>query len=173
LFSDMELAAEIPSPGTNERIIADMKSRDKTIVSPVEYAIGKHRGEIQAQLRDALPNLFIKGYDLVEWGFRGQDKEIQFIDGIFRIKDAEVKKKLAEMDVKVHEYEFGVWKNTEIFFLPPRPVISEVKQTWDAIAAILPHTGDDMKNRWNTMADVFRKYHIKGDSQQNESGSTE
>lgn len=123
--------------------------------------LGAFREMIEPQVRDAVSECQRKGYPTESSGFGGEFDQIQSLDGYFKI-DEETKKKIEALDAKVlTRKELGLPGESEqytcIQFQPSHPDINEIKEKWDAIAALLPPKAGPRQPSISGGAEDFRK----------------
>jgi hypothetical protein len=96
---------------------------------------------LEPQVRDAIIKMNRKGYATESSGFDGKEFELQQIDGYFTI-DEKTKDVLEHMGVQVlRGADIGLPKNklvTILRFRAKQLSISNMKERWDAVAAVLP-----------------------------------
>lgn len=97
---------------------------------------------IEPQVRNAVRKMIQKGYCTTDSGFWGDMPERQFLSGLFKLTD-DTKQLLSSKDILVEEE--GSW--TYIIFIPTKPDLDEIKQTWDEIVELLPDLGHIAKSR--------------------------
>ena len=106
-----------------------------------ELYLGVFLESLEPQVRAAVRTMFEKGYATQSSGFHGQNYDVQMIDGYFTVDD-ETKEALHEISVEVlRGADIGLPKNeliTIIRYRAKNPSMSEMKDHWDAIAALLP-----------------------------------
>jgi hypothetical protein len=96
---------------------------------------------LEPQVRDAISEMYRKGYPTQSSGFHGEEPDLQVIDGHFTIDEA-TKEVLRRMGVEaLRGPDIGVPKNQLITMLRFRaeiPSLNNIKNKWDAVAAALP-----------------------------------
>ncbi|MEK9180459.1 MAG: hypothetical protein AAB897_03545 [Patescibacteria group bacterium] len=96
---------------------------------------------IEPQMRDAVAEMYRKGYATQSSGFYGDHNEIQAVDGYFFIDD-ETKRKIGALGAEVLDGAgLGLPMNKlirQIRFYPKDTDMTSMKEKWDAIAAALP-----------------------------------
>lgn len=96
---------------------------------------------LEPQVRDAILQMYRKGYASQSSGFHGTKFEVQQIDGLFTV-DEETEAELNRMGVEVlRGADLGMPNNklvTIIRFRARNLSIAELKEQWDAVAAALP-----------------------------------
>jgi len=96
---------------------------------------------IEPQVREAVTEMYRKGYGTKSSGFYGGNNSFQAIDGYFFIDD-ETKKKIKAMGAEVlNGPEMGVPLNDiimQIRFSPDTDDLGSIKKKWDTIVAVLP-----------------------------------
>lgn len=107
-----------------------------------EVLIGAYIETLEPQVRNAVFEMYRKGYATESSGFGGKFGEFQQIDGFFTI-DEETKRKLQAIGVEVLKDDdvgmnHGKADYTYISFKPETPDIEKIKQKWDQIVSILP-----------------------------------
>ncbi len=122
---------------------------------------GAFREMIEPQARDALFEMYKKGYSTESSGFGGEDSEYQQIDGYFELDD-ETKKKLEEAGVKILKGKDiglpGFGDNyTFIRFFPKEADADKIKEKWDEIASLLPQKANLASPSISGASDDFRK----------------
>src|SRR5205814_1880313 len=79
------------------------------------------------------------------------------MEGVYTI-DKETKAKLAAMGIKVTSHRFlGGHTYTHMEFRAKEPDLGAIKAQWDAIAALLPHTGQPILPSSSDGSIQFRK----------------
>jgi hypothetical protein len=120
---------------------AAVRLRKDPIPTKEELYMGAFKEWLEPQVRDAVVQMYKKGYATQSSGFDAQDQALQLIDGLFNI-DNEAKHTLEAMGVEVMRgVDFGLPRNkliTIFRFRAKAPVIEEIKDRWDAIASALP-----------------------------------
>ena len=109
--------------------------------SEEELRAAAFREWLEPQVRDAIAEMYRKGYATQSSGFYGDHNEIQAIDGYFSVDD-DTKKKIEALGAEVLDgVALGLPMNElirQIRFSPKSADIKEMKEKWDAIAAVLP-----------------------------------
>ncbi len=123
------------------KVEEEMRLRENPKPTEEEIYMGVFRESLEPQVRDAVSEMFRKGYATQSSGFHGTECEMQMIDGFFTI-DKKTKSELQKMGVEVlRGADFGLPKNKLIRILRFRatnPSLDAIKDKWDAIAAALP-----------------------------------
>ncbi|MBI4281409.1 hypothetical protein HY625_01165 [Candidatus Uhrbacteria bacterium] len=142
----------------------DRETAERIATNPTltedEVYIGAFREMIEPQVRDAIFMFHRKGYATESSGFGG-DGTIQQIDGYYAI-DAETQKKIEALGAHVlRGKEAGSPGQSEhhtyILFTAPNPDCKEMKETWDAIASVLPDLGHRAPPPVSGGSEDFRK----------------
>ena len=122
---------------------AEEETRLKENANPTEEELymGAFKEWLEPQVRDAIREMYRKGYATQSSGFHGEQPDFQAIDGHFTIDEA-TRAALRHMGVEVlRGPEIGVPKNqliTMLRFRAKNPSLENIKQIWDAVAAALP-----------------------------------
>jgi hypothetical protein len=122
---------------------AEEELRQKENAAPTEDELymGAFEEWLEPQVRDAIREMYDKGYATQSSGFHGEEPELQIVDGYFTI-DEQTREQLNRMGVDVlRGADIGVPKNklvTMLRFRARNPSLSAIKAQWDAIAATLP-----------------------------------
>lgn len=140
---------------TQERIKNNPKPTEEEILA------GAFREMIEPQVRDALFEMYKKGYSTESSGFGGENSEYQQIDGYFELDD-ETKKKLEDAGMEVLKGKDiglpGFGDNyTFIRFSPKEADISKIKEKWDEIISLLPQKDKSVLPSISGASDDFRK----------------
>lgn len=159
LFKDLERLREEAHAQTEK----ETKERIKNNPKPTEEEIlaGAFREMIEPQVRDALFEMYRKGYSTESSGFGGENSEYQQIDGYFELDD-ETKKKLEEAGVKILKGKDiglpGFGDNyTFIKFSPKEADMGKIKEKWDTIISLLPQKDEPVLPSISGASDDFRK----------------
>ena len=127
----------------HESMKAEEAKRLKENPKPTEQELymGAFREWLEPQVRDAIFEMFRKGYATQSSGFHGTKCQHQMVDGNFTIDD-QTKSVLKTMGVEVlGGADFGMPLNTHIRilrFTGAEPSVEALKKQWDAVAAALP-----------------------------------
>lgn len=109
-----------------------------------EALIGAFREMLEPQVRDAIFELFRKGYATENSGFYGENGRAQEIDGVFTL-DEETRTKLEALGVEVlSDADMGRIDNegrTYLRFIPESTSMQKMTHKWNQIAALLPDRG--------------------------------
>jgi hypothetical protein len=122
---------------------ADELVRFKEHPTPTEEELymGAFREWLEPQLRDAISEMYRKGYATQSSGFHGTKYEQQMVDGYFAL-DGKTRSVLKKMGVEVLSgADFGMPLNTHICilrFVGAEPSVEALKAQWNALAAALP-----------------------------------
>lgn len=140
---------------TEERIKNNPKPTEEEILA------GAFREMIEPQVRDALFEMYKKGYGTESSGFGGENSEYQQIDGYFEL-DEKSKKKLESAGVKILKGKDiglpGFGENyTFIRFFPKNADIDKIKKEWDEIVSLLPQKTELASPSISGASDDFRK----------------
>ena len=127
----------------HESMKAEEETRLRENPRPTEQELymGAFREWLEPQVRDAMFEMFRKGYATQSSGFHGTKCQHQTVDGYFTIDD-QTKSVLKAMGVEVlGGADFGAPLNTHICilrFTGAEPSVEALKKQWDTIAAALP-----------------------------------
>ncbi len=119
----------------------EVRLRENPKPTKEEIYMGVFKEDLEPQVRDAIREMYRKGYATQSSGFDGLECERQQIDGYFII-DEKTKDVLQEMGVEVlRGADIGLPMNKLVRILrfrAPDPAIDKIKAQWDAVAAALP-----------------------------------
>ena len=124
------------------KIEEEMRLRENPKPSEEELYMAAFKEWLEPQARDAIYEMYKKGYATLSSGFHGEDHDVQTIDGYFTIDDA-TKAVLQQRGVEVlRGADIGLPKNeliTMLRFRATDPSLDAIKDQWDAIATALPN----------------------------------
>jgi hypothetical protein len=96
---------------------------------------------LEPQVRDAISEMYKKGYPTQSSGFHAEEPDLQIVDGYFTI-DQTTKRVLEQMGVEVFRgADIGLPRNkliTMLRFRAKGPSLNTIKHQWDVIAMALP-----------------------------------
>lgn len=119
----------------------EARLRENPKPSEEEIYMAAFKEWLEPQVRDAIVQMYRKGYATQSSGFHGTKFELQQVDGLF-IVDENTRTELNGMGVEVlRGVDIGVPNNklvTILRFRSKDPSIAKIKEQWDAIAATLP-----------------------------------
>jgi len=119
----------------------EMRLKENPRPTEEELYLGVFTEWLEPQVRDAVREMYMKGYATQSSGFHATKPELQIIDGFFTI-DKNTEKVLRQMGVEVlRGLDIGLPKNkliTILRFRATEPVLSKIKDQWDAIVTLLP-----------------------------------
>jgi hypothetical protein len=110
-----------------------------------ELRIGAFDEEIEPQMREALKELYAKGYFTESSGFGGIDgEEIQQIDGYFEI-DPQTEEKLKALGAWVTREHMDYYHSTltRIEFKTDEPDMQKIAEKWKEVIDVLPPIGKE------------------------------
>jgi hypothetical protein len=123
------------------KVEEDTRLRENPRPTEDELYMGAFKEWIEPQVRAAVIEMYRKGYATQSSGFHGTRPELQMIDGYFTI-DPETKSILEHMGVEVLlGADIGIPQNKGVRIIGFRaavPSIEQIKDRWDAVAAVLP-----------------------------------
>ena len=118
-----------------------MRLKENPTPTEQELYMGAFKEWLEPQVRDAIEQMFRKGYATQSSGFHGEKCDLQIVDGNFQI-DGKTKAVLKQMGVDVlRGADIGIPKNrfvTMLRFRAEQPSLRKMKDQWDAVAAVLP-----------------------------------
>ncbi|KGJ65547.1 hypothetical protein BJA5080_02193 [Bradyrhizobium diazoefficiens SEMIA 5080] len=119
----------------------EARFRENPKPSEEEIYMAAFKEWLEPQVRDAIGQMYRKGYATQSSGFHGTKFELQQIDGLFTV-DESTRTELNRMSVEVlRGVDIGAPDNklvTILRFRAKDPSIVKMKEQWDAIAAALP-----------------------------------
>lgn len=117
-----------------------------------EWALGVYLEEIEPQVRDAVLTLRKKGYNTMESGFYGPEKQrIGFSEPIHLEISPEAVKYLEGLGLRAEVTEDGI----ELYYSKPL-TIDELKDAWDTVARDLPNLNIKAGTATTGAAESFR-----------------
>ncbi|MHC2268947.1 hypothetical protein [Bradyrhizobium diazoefficiens] len=127
----------------------EARFRENPKPSEEEIYMAAFKEWLEPQVRDAIGQMYRKGYATQSSGFHGTKFELQQIDGLFTV-DESTRTELNRMSVEVlRGVDIGAPDNklvTILRFRAKDPSIVKMKEQWDAIAAALPKKTDSIGN---------------------------
>lgn len=152
----------------HKQIEDETEVRIKNSPNPIEEEIlaGAFREMIEPQVRDAMFEMYKKGYSTESSGFGGENSDIQQIDGYFKLDD-ETTNKLVSAGAQVLKGKDiglpGFGDNyTFIRFYPKEASIDKIKETWDKIVSLLPQKIKSATPSISGTSEEFRKKYAPG-----------
>ncbi len=123
------------------KVEEEKRLRDNPRPTAEELYMAAFAEWLEPQVRDAVREMYRKGYATQSSGFHGEDSAVQMIDGYFSV-DEKTKRVLEQMGVEVlRGADVGLPKNkilTVLRFRASNPSVAQMKERWDAVAAALP-----------------------------------
>lgn len=159
LFKDLERLRDEAHAQTEKETEERIKNNPKP--TEEEILAGAFREMIEPQVRDALFEMYRKGYSTESSGFGGENSEYQQIDGYFEL-DEKTKQAFEAAGAKILKGKDiglpGFGENyTFIRFSPKEADISKIKEKWDEIVSILPQKTEPASPSISGASDDFRK----------------
>lgn len=145
----------------HEAIVQDTgrRGREHPEPTPLEMRMGTYAETLEPQIRDAVLEIYRKGYKTNNSGFNGEAFEKQILGGYFTL-DRKTIVKLKTLGATV-TLDQGVY--TSIEFTPEIANLDQIRTTWNLIAALLPDKGHPAEPDNSMASALFRMIYSNND----------
>ncbi len=124
------------------------RKKNNPEMTPEEHELGTYLEYIEPQVLNAVRTLRTKGYNTIQSGFTGGNKQYILFD----------EKTFSEFDLPKTLTDFLEKKGVEIYIEPDEIIltcnkfldIDELKQVWDRVAETMPDLKEEVKTRKET-----------------------